>query len=55
MNLVFPKLVELAGSCRSRSDNFSPIKINDLQELAGCRGSAYRDAHTETRQRKEKA
>jgi hypothetical protein len=55
MNPAYPKLVELAGSCRSHSNNFSPIKINDLQKLAGCRGSASKGAHTKERQRKEKA
>lgn len=55
MNHAYPKLVELAESCRTPSNNFPPLKINDLQKLAGCRGSAYRDAHTKERQRKEKA
>jgi hypothetical protein len=39
------KLVEVAGTCRSASNNFSPIKINDLREVAGNPERVYRVAH----------
>ena len=42
---ILGKLVEVAGSCRRRSNNFSPIKINDLREVAGNPERVYRVAH----------
>ena len=42
---ILGKLVEVAGTCRRRSNNFSPIKINDLHEVAGNPERVYRVAH----------
>ena len=42
---ILGKLVEVAGTCGSRSNNFSPIKINDLREVVGNPERVYRVAH----------